>query len=1179
VEVCTIIAKNYVAYARVLARSLAEHNPGSRLWTLIIDDYERYIDPDEEPFEVLSPADIDCGPFTYMALRYTVLELSTAVKPWLLRHLLERTGRAVTYLDPDIDVYGPLDRLDEVATRHGVALIPHNNQPLPADGRKPSQVDVMIAGVYNLGYVSLASRPEVDHLLDWWADRLRRDCRVDPIWGYFVDQRWFDLVPGFLTDFAIVRDPEYNVAYWNLHSRKLDFDGARYLVDGRPLAFFHFSGFDPDKPLTLSRHQNRIDVASDPVLERLLREYAGNVMAAGHGVSKRWPYSYVALGDGTEIDDAVRALCEQFADEQERSDRRAPSPFTLSGARAFRAWLAEDAPGGPSGISRLLSEVYASRPDLQRAYPDPGGRDREGLLSWARELGPAEVPLLAKMTSVNGGRAGRGQDVGPPPEARPTLGRSLVPIPEAPWGVNVVGYLRSHNDRGEVARQLVSAFDAGGIPSAPVEDWTSSIPEVSTAYPVVEPDAAPYPVNLICSAPERGIAEFARQAGERFFAGRYSIAFWSGDAGPPEEIASLLQELWVPTRHAADAVAGTSLPVAVVPVPVAPPPLRVSGRAELGWPEDRFVFLFSFDATDGTEGKNPFAVVEAFRQAFAAGDAAQLVIDCVATDGRRDVVERIRAAAEGHPGVQVLEARGDRGGTLGLIAFCDCFASLHRSDPIGLALAQAMWFGKPVIATGYSGNLDYMNENNALLVDYRPVPSVAGQWAEPDVEQAARLMRQVFDDPGAARGLGARAAADIRRSNSPTAALRAVTSRLESIRTTGQVPPPLPRTVRHAPAFATAYTRVSQGPPAAPRGGRAKKLRGGLRKVVLRAVRPYSDHQQKVNAAMLDAIEELHGTFAPMNAAAAAERAQIIAEIRSGRQLREALEVQARGLDEVRRVGALEADRALYLALSELGRRHAAIASSPGQVVGPLGLAPYELRGYSQNGEDGVIAEILRRVGTANRFFVEFGVESGQEGNCVYLADVAAWSGLFMEADGRLYRLLERKYAPRRSILTAEAKVTPQNIERLLQEHEVPAEPDVMSIDVDGQDYWIWEAINAYRPRLLVIEFNSSLDPTRRLVQPREEGGWDGTEYFGASLGAIRSLGEEKTYRLVHTELAGSNAFLVPAELAEGRFPDPDDVPVRGLPNYYQSGYQHPPDERRRRYLDLDSGEMVEAGR
>ena len=115
-NVCTIIAKNYVAYARVLAQSLAEHHPGGRLWTLIIDDFSRLHRPGARSrSRSLTPADIDCEPFTQMALRYSVLELSTAVKPWLLRHLMGETGGPVTYLDPDIKIYGSLERLDELA--------------------------------------------------------------------------------------------------------------------------------------------------------------------------------------------------------------------------------------------------------------------------------------------------------------------------------------------------------------------------------------------------------------------------------------------------------------------------------------------------------------------------------------------------------------------------------------------------------------------------------------------------------------------------------------------------------------------------------------------------------------------------------------------------------------------------------------------------------------------------------------------------------------------------------------------------------------------------------------------------------------------------------------------------------------------------------------------------------
>ena len=157
-DVCTIIAKNYLAHARVLARSFARHHPDGRFWTLIIDDFDGYVDAANEPFEVLTPAEIGCEPFIHMAMRYSVLELSTAVKPWLLRHLMGETGRPVTYLDPDIKIYGSLQPLDDLAAAHGVVLIPHNSEPIPPDDRIPSQVDIMIAGIYNLGYVSLAPR-------------------------------------------------------------------------------------------------------------------------------------------------------------------------------------------------------------------------------------------------------------------------------------------------------------------------------------------------------------------------------------------------------------------------------------------------------------------------------------------------------------------------------------------------------------------------------------------------------------------------------------------------------------------------------------------------------------------------------------------------------------------------------------------------------------------------------------------------------------------------------------------------------------------------------------------------------------------------------------------------------------------------------------------------------------
>ncbi len=257
--------------------------------------------------------------------------------------------------------------------------------------------------------------------------------------------------------------------------------------------------------------------------------------------------------------------------------------------------------------------------------------------------------------------------------------------------------------------------------------------------------------------------------------------------------------------------------------------------------------------------------------------------------------------------------------------------------------------------------------------------------------------------------------------------------------------------------------------------------------------------------------------------------------------------------------------RAVYDALSRLGARYAA---HPGDPAAGGDLTRHELRVFSQNGEDGVIEEILRRIGIATRTCVEFGIETGIEGNCVFLADVLGWDALFMEGNPDRFSALAGKYRHRPGVQTVQAMVGPQNIDALLAGAGMPTELDVLSIDVNGADYWIWKAIERVRPRLVVIEYNSALDPARRLVQPLEPaGGWDGTDYFGSSLGALTSLAHAKGYRLVHTDLAGVNAFYVARELAAPFGPE-DRVPVRA-PNYFLGGRGHPPHEGGRAYTDL----------
>ena len=197
-HVCTIVAHNYLAQARVLARSLKAADPDATLWVLVVDGVH---EGDEEPFELVAPQELDLGDdLAVMRLIYDVTELSTALKPALLRTLLRRTGGPVTYLDPDIEVFASLGEVVRLADTHGLVLTPHLLAPLPDDERQPTDVDILLSGAYNLGFVSMADRPDVHALLDWWDRSLRRDCIIDHSHGRFVDQRFMDLALGFVDD-------------------------------------------------------------------------------------------------------------------------------------------------------------------------------------------------------------------------------------------------------------------------------------------------------------------------------------------------------------------------------------------------------------------------------------------------------------------------------------------------------------------------------------------------------------------------------------------------------------------------------------------------------------------------------------------------------------------------------------------------------------------------------------------------------------------------------------------------------------------------------------------------------------------------------------------------------------------------------------------------------------------
>lgn len=368
---CTIVSNNYLALAVVLAESYRAHHPGAPVFVCVVDRPDPRVDYASLPFELVFVEALGIAGFVPLAFRYGVLELNTAVKPFLLEWLRAQRGlERVLYLDPDILV---LDRLDGLAAAldHGpLVLTPHITAPLD-DERQPSERLVLMCGVYNLGFVGLRLDASTAPFLRWWQQRLLRFCLHDVEHGLFVDQSWMDLAPCFLPDVQIAREPVYNVAYWNLGQRhpRPGPDGC-YLLDGRPLAFVHFSGLPFDDLERVSRYQDRVRLSERPELRALFEDYRARVWAAGHAERRQLPYAFGCFDDGQPVPDLARRVWQRV----DPHGKRWSDPFR-TGPGSFHAWLCEPLPFAGGRLNRLALSLWEQRADLAGRFPDVCGRD------------------------------------------------------------------------------------------------------------------------------------------------------------------------------------------------------------------------------------------------------------------------------------------------------------------------------------------------------------------------------------------------------------------------------------------------------------------------------------------------------------------------------------------------------------------------------------------------------------------------------------------------------------------------------------------------------------------------------------------------------------------------------------------------------------------------------------
>ncbi|WP_295917669.1 glycosyltransferase family 4 protein [uncultured Xanthomonas sp.] len=378
---------------------------------------------------------------------------------------------------------------------------------------------------------------------------------------------------------------------------------------------------------------------------------------------------------------------------------------------------------------------------------------------------------------------------------------SLVAGPVAPMqaaagpGVNILGYVRGQFGLGESLRMYARALIEAGVPVR-LFDIDLGLPHGWDDHSLDAwiGDDLPYPVSIMFVNPdylERAL-EFV---GVERLSGRHLIAcwFWELERVPEAWLPAigLVDEIMVASRFIEDAFSK----VTDKPILRAPQPLSAIGdsglqRADFGLDEGKFIFLTTFDFNSWVERKNPYAAIAAFKRAFPQGrDDVRMLVKSSNGYRYQDWFRRLLNEAATDPRIIVRDEVIDRAHVYALQRCCDAYVSLHRAEGFGLGLAECMAMGKPVIATAWSGNLDFMETGNAMLVGYRLVPVREGEyphepgdvWAEPSVEEAAAFMQRLADNPTEALEIGQRAAKAVGALLSPQRAAFAIETRLREL--------------------------------------------------------------------------------------------------------------------------------------------------------------------------------------------------------------------------------------------------------------------------------------------------------------------------------------------------------------------------------------------------------------
>lgn len=831
----TIAAGNYLHFVRTLMDRVTVFAPGADRWLGLCDRPEA-ADWSGENFQVMPLDDLTLPDPKAFVFKYTLLELSTAIKPFIIEALARQGYERIVYFDPDICIYHSLDDLLHVLDQHEIVLTPHITEGY-RDDKRPGDREILQCGTYNLGFAAFRWTETTAAFIRWWQAKLTDECVVDFTRGLFVDQKWMEFAPSFVGTTHICRHPGWNVAYWNLPSRSVASSGHRFHVNGEPLVFYHFSGFHPERG-TFSNYQDRYSLDTLPdAVKTLASDYTTELKKNGYPATANQRCVLNEFPNGVAIPDGARRL---YREQISTLARRFPDPWRTDSA-AYIAYLNEPvAVNGRSSplITRIGYDIYLHGPDvgLARQFPDITGAHAEGFARWlldAKDLVRLDPIFLAQIqkTTTGDGKTAKPVTTGgtakwlyqqawkfkhlthwllpltarqkihgwmfnrayvkATPPTSSSEGRNSVK--GQPMGINLVGYLQAELGVGEAARATHRAAQAAGIPVSLIDfrkGVTSRMGEDIDQSSATQPT---HPVNILHINADQlpyAVADHHEQ-----MQGRYNIGVWNWELPefPDEWMESFqfLDELWAPSAFCQRAFSAKS------PIPVCHMPYAITidvpphvGRKELGLPESPFIFLFMFDVLSVPERKNPSGLLKAYRKAKSRFNRdVILVVKMINTKTAHPLLDEMRAAAAADPSIILIERYLDRPDLNALFNTADCYVSLHRSEGFGLTLAESMYLGKPVIGTGWSSTTDFMDSWNSFLVNYTLVqldrdygPYKKGQWwAEPNIDDAAANMVHVVNDPIEAQKRAIKGQNLIRSTYRPDIIGRRIRDRLLSI--------------------------------------------------------------------------------------------------------------------------------------------------------------------------------------------------------------------------------------------------------------------------------------------------------------------------------------------------------------------------------------------------------------